>query len=278
VLKRRDNAPILKVIYSAAIDRLLNHQDVVGAVEVVKQKLLELVAGTIKLSQLTITKSLKSSYANTPAHKMLADRIAERDPGNAPASGDRIGYVYIQALAGQLASKLQGDRIETPSYIQEKGLKADARYYIEHQLMNPLMELFSSMVEKIPGFQPPGKGWDVDKDKRMGQREQIASDLLFREALQACSSLATKGFMAKFGSSSTSGTLDGFVKRKTPPKSIPKRAQVPAPKMKQTILQFARDTASIHDEALVKSIQSTRRAKAKSKKAIVEGTTESIDL
>jgi DNA polymerase elongation subunit (family B) len=36
VLKRRDNAPLLKMTYGAAIDRLLNHRDVAGAVDVLK--------------------------------------------------------------------------------------------------------------------------------------------------------------------------------------------------------------------------------------------------
>jgi len=44
-----------------------------------------------------ITKSLRSTYKNPDqiAHKVLADRIAKRDPGNKPKSGDRIPYVYI---------------------------------------------------------------------------------------------------------------------------------------------------------------------------------------
>ena len=29
------------------------------------------------------------------AHKVLADRMAERDPGNKPKSNDRIPYAYI---------------------------------------------------------------------------------------------------------------------------------------------------------------------------------------
>ena len=32
----------------------------------------------------------------TIAHKVLADRIAERDPGNKPYSGDRIPFAYIK--------------------------------------------------------------------------------------------------------------------------------------------------------------------------------------
>ena len=194
VLKRRDNAPLLKMTYGAAIDRLLNHRDVAGAVQVVKDRVKELVEGKIKLSQLTITKSLRSVYKGTPpAHKVLADRIAERNPGNAPASGERIGYVYVKALVGQQASKLQGDRVETPAFITEKGLKPDAEYYIQHQLMNPLAQLFGLMVEKMPGFVEPAGDWSL-------KREIIASDLLFREGLGACRMSATRAFIGMLGS------------------------------------------------------------------------------
>ena len=152
VLKRRDNAPLLKMIYGGAIDRLLNQRDVVGATHFVKEKVRELVDGKMKLSQLTITKSLAAEYASSPpAHKVLADRIAARDPGNAPSSGDRIGFVYVKPTTGQLASKLQGDRIETPAWIMEKKLVPDAEYYIDHQLMNPLSQLFGLLLERMPG-------------------------------------------------------------------------------------------------------------------------------
>ena len=193
VLKRRDNAPLLKMTYGSAIDRLLNHRDVAGAVQVVKDYVKELVEGRMKISQLTITKSLRSVYKTTPpAHKVLADRIAARDPGNAPASGERIGYVYIQTPPGQQASKSQGDRVETPTFMKEKGLKADAEYYILHQLMNPLAQLFGLMVEKMPGYSGPAQ---AQPDKK----EMIASDILFREGLHACKNAATRAFIQKMG-------------------------------------------------------------------------------
>ena len=49
------------------------------------------------MEDLTVTKTLRGYY-KTPesiAHKVLADRMGERDPGNKPASNDRIPYVYI---------------------------------------------------------------------------------------------------------------------------------------------------------------------------------------
>ena len=200
VLKRRDNAPILKQIYGAAVQELLLRQDVAAAVRVVKEGVRSLVEGKVKMSMLTITKSLRSEYKTTPpAHKILADRMAVRDPGNAPASGERVGYVYIKAQAGQRASDLQGERVETPAFIREKGLQPDYEYYILHQLMNPLSQLFGIFAEEIPGYQAP-KTWDEDT---VSQKERIAGDLLFREGLALCNQTAKKAFINKFFSRAT---------------------------------------------------------------------------
>ena len=50
------------------------------------------------LDMFVITKSLRGYYKNPEAiaHKVLADRIADRDPGNKPKPNDRIPYAYIQ--------------------------------------------------------------------------------------------------------------------------------------------------------------------------------------
>jgi hypothetical protein len=118
-------------------------------------------------------------------------RIEERDPGNAPTAGERMGFVYVAAKAGETAAKLQGDRIETPEFIKANGLRPDYEYYIEHQLMKPIGQLFGIMVEKVPGFKMPVKGL-MDSE-----REKLAIDLLFKKALEACSNSAKREFMSK---------------------------------------------------------------------------------
>lgn len=199
-LKRRDNAPIVKTIFGGAMKMLLDKKDVMGAFQFVKDKCMELVEGKVNLGQLTVTKSLRADYADPSriAHKALADRIAARDPGNAPAAGDRIGYVYISPKSGQEASKLQGERIETPVYIKEKNLIPDYRHYIEHQLQNPISQAFGLLLEQIPGFTEaliakcPPKPREMDGsletekmlDAWLGFREGVAAQLLFSECLK----------------------------------------------------------------------------------------------
>ena len=189
--KRRDNAQVVKTIYGGAIRILLTDKDIPEATKFVQEKTMELVLGKMSMNQLTISKSLRAEYKTPtpPAHKMLALRMAERDPGNAPASGDRIPYVYIRAPVGQEASKLQGDRIEHPSYVKEKGLLLDTKYYIEHQLMNPLSQLFSLCLQQMPGYTGHG----------IGMEEVVASNLLFQKALAETERQGREKFATKFG-------------------------------------------------------------------------------
>ncbi len=99
VLKRRDNAPILKTIYKGIIDIILNKRDMEASKLFFRESVKSLLEGTADISQLVISKTLKAEYANPTqiAHKVLADRMGERDEGNKPQSNDRIPYCYIDA-------------------------------------------------------------------------------------------------------------------------------------------------------------------------------------
>ena len=97
VLKRRDNAPIVKDIYSGVIDKILNEKNIESAKKYFKEEISKLLKGNVELSKLIISKTLRGYYVNPTqiAHKVLADRMGERDPGNKPAPSDRIPYCYI---------------------------------------------------------------------------------------------------------------------------------------------------------------------------------------
>lgn len=97
VLKRRDNAPIVKTIYGGVIDIILNKRNVEDSKEFFHNSIKDLLDGKVDLGELVISKTVKTDYANPNqiAHKVLADRMGERDPGNKPQSNDRIPYCYI---------------------------------------------------------------------------------------------------------------------------------------------------------------------------------------
>ena len=148
VLKRRDNAPIVKDVYGGVIDILMKERNIQKAIEYLYGCLQDLVNGNVPIDKLIITKSLRSFYKNPRqiAHKVLADRISARDPGNKPSSGDRIPFVYI---VNSNKKALQGEKIETPTYIKEKNIQLDYSFYISNQIMKPLLQLFGLVLEDI---------------------------------------------------------------------------------------------------------------------------------
>ena len=150
VLKRRDNAPIVKDIYGGIIDILMKDKDIDKSVLFLKKMLQQLIEEKVPTEKLIISKSLRSFYKNPTqiAHNVLAERIGVREPGNKPASGDRIPYIYIQTTG----KKLQGEKIETPSFIKEKKLKIDYGYYITNQIMNPILQIYSLVLFDMKEF------------------------------------------------------------------------------------------------------------------------------
>ena len=167
VLKRRDNAPIVKDVYGGIIDILMKEKNIDMAIKYLQECLQNIVDEQYGMEKLIITKSLRSMYKNPEqiAHKVLADRVAKRDPGNKPKSGDRIPYVYV--IHPDKKAK-QGERIELPSYIVEnpKTMKIDYAHYISNQIMKPILQVFSLVLDEIPGF----------KDK-LGKKRRFYKDL-----------------------------------------------------------------------------------------------------
>lgn len=193
-LKRRDNAPIVKIVCSGIIDQILNHQSSEGACMLTKEILHKIITGKYEMDKFIITKTLKGnaltsiipidekgksgkserqledekdpnerSYKDRTriVHAVLADRMADRDPGNKPMSNDRIPYMYIEIdehadendkdpLRKPIKEpELQGDRVEAPDFIIKNNLKVDYLFYITNQIMKPALK-FLELIAKNP--------------------------------------------------------------------------------------------------------------------------------
>ena len=172
VLKRRDNAPCVKDSYGGVVDILMNECDVNKAVKFIKQYLNDMINEKIPMKKLIITKKLNSYYKNPRqiAHKVLADRMGDRDPGNKPAVGSRLPFVYVK-IKGK--AKLQGDRIEHPEYIKRNNLKPDYEHYITNQIMKPLLQLFGLLLEQLKIFKKQKRMYKI---KINGIRRQFKND------------------------------------------------------------------------------------------------------
>jgi DNA polymerase elongation subunit (family B) len=157
VLKRRDNAPIVKHVFGNVIEKIMIDKELQTSVDWLKETLADIRAGVYPMNYFVITKSLRGYYKNPGgiAHKVLADRMGERDPGNKPKPGDRMPFAYREIddsplqvgtyKNGKAKYKkqkiLQGDRIEDPAFIDTHKLKLDYEFYITNQIMNPVKQV-----------------------------------------------------------------------------------------------------------------------------------------
>jgi len=147
-LKRRDSCDYLKDVYGGILTILMKENSISVAINYLQESLLNLVNGKVSMDKLTITKALRSDYKNPQqiGHKVLADRIGLRDPGNKPKPGDRIKFVFV---VNDKPGVLMGEKIEVPSYINENNLQIDYNHYITNQLMKPLQQLFGLALKEI---------------------------------------------------------------------------------------------------------------------------------
>jgi len=181
VLKRRDNAQIVKHVFGNVIEKIMIDKDFKLTLDWLKETLQMIRNGEFSMRYFVITKALRGYYKNPKgiAHKVLADRMAERDPGNKPKANDRIPYAYIdkgstKEIIGYKKIKdrrkigefkngkpkfknfmiddlsqpkykkitiLQGDKIEHIDYINDKKLDLDYEFYITNQIMNPVKQV-----------------------------------------------------------------------------------------------------------------------------------------
>jgi DNA polymerase elongation subunit (family B) len=151
-LKRRDSCDYLKDTYGGILNILMKENNIKSAIHFLEKSLEELVKGNVSMDKLMMTKALRGDYKNPQqiAHRVLADRIGQRDPGNKPKPGDRMRFVHV---VNDNKKALQGEKIETPEFIVDNNLKIDYIFYITNQLMKPLQQLLGLALEQIWTYQ-----------------------------------------------------------------------------------------------------------------------------
>lgn len=162
VLKRRDNAPIVKMVCGGIVRELLNNT-AKGAVDFTKQLLSDILSGKISFDKFMMTKTLRATYKvrSSIAHAVLADRIEQRT-GNKIDSNTRMNFIYFlgnddkcrfkinkNGKIAQIKSKgkLQGDMIEDPEYIKEHNLRVDTLFYLVNQIMKPSCQFLDLVID-----------------------------------------------------------------------------------------------------------------------------------
>jgi len=176
VLKRRDNAKIVKIVVGGIVDYILNGKPGEtnisdrnkGAIDYTRSLLKKILRGEYPIDKYIVSKTLRSQYADRTriVHAVLADRIGIRDPGNKPSVNDRIPYVYI-VPKGKV--NLQGDRVEDPKYVFENKLELDYLFYITNQIMKPSIQFLEHIANN------PNKLFENYINKEINRRKKINS-------------------------------------------------------------------------------------------------------
>lgn len=221
VLKRRDNAPIVKDVFGGALDILLKEKNVKVAADYVKQMLVRVVKCDFPIEKFAITKQLRDDYKDPTriAHRVLADRMTTRDPGNAPNVGDRLKFVYIQTVD----KKLQGDKIEHIDYVKEKKLAIDTLHYVTNQIQNPVAQLFALCIDEMEGYKEPRPSYEdlyEEYYEKLGDEEEATLKVLAHKEKHLEKLLFLDApYLGNVVRNSRRGPLDAFFKRSTPSKN-----------------------------------------------------------
>jgi DNA polymerase elongation subunit (family B) len=230
VLKRRDNAPIVKDVYGGALDLLLSGATVKEAQTFVRNILLDVLNNRVPLEKFILSKALRDDYKNPAqiAHRVLADRMEARDPGTAPNVGDRVQYVYVAENGGQ--SK-QGDRIEHVDYVRANKLHYDAPFYVSNQIQNPVAQLFALCINQLDGYRSPSVSYESVYTKYRtsiaSKQPELSADDLEEEAMLAVLKCKEKqidalmflgspelsAIVRKRGHSLVKGPMDAYLKK-----------------------------------------------------------------
>jgi DNA polymerase elongation subunit (family B) len=211
-LKRRDNAPIVKDVFGGALDILMDKRDIKAAQTFVQDMLVQVMQNKIPLEKYVVTKQLRDDYKNPEqiAHRVLADRMEERDPGNKPQVGDRIPFIYVAARKDE---KKQGDRIEHYDYVKEKNLKPDVEFYITNQIQNPVAQMFALATDQLTGYRAKTNYKDMlETYMNDGMDEEDATLAVLKQKEKELDSLMF--LKAPYLTKHKRGPMDAFLGRK----------------------------------------------------------------
>lgn len=194
VLKRRDNANVVKKIVGGMVNIMMDEIDIDKTIRFIKKATNDLLRGKYEIHDFITSKTLKGYYKGkklttdttgkegdigtwkwddvdcTQNHICLARRMKARDPGNAPQLNDRIPFVTIVVPEKKGIKILQGEKIEHPEYILEKNLKIDYLFYLTNQIMNPSKQ-FLELIMKPGEADKLFRDFIVEEeDKRIGRQ------------------------------------------------------------------------------------------------------------
>jgi len=188
-LKRRDNCGLLKRVYNHIVNLVMDQGErgLEQSLEYLDLEIEKLANNKIPFEELIITKTLKNNYktANIP-HKILAEKMFERDPGSAPRMNERVPFMFIEHPNKK--AKLF-EKVEDPKYAKEHSLQPDLLYYLDNQLKNPLSQFYGCLIgeeeiekyfkRKLTNYMKPTKQCEALYRSGVKKGQRCSKDVLF---------------------------------------------------------------------------------------------------
>ncbi len=148
---RRDWCNLTSKTLNACLELVLKEGKVEEAVDhvrsvIIKLQNLDLSEDPAILEDLTLTRRYTKntmSYKNKQPHIQLVEKIKKRG-GNLPGVGDRVPFVIIQGKNRRKRKELFVDRAEDPTFVLENKMSLDTDYYVEKQILPPVLRIFES--------------------------------------------------------------------------------------------------------------------------------------
>ncbi|RWS23196.1 DNA polymerase delta catalytic subunit-like protein [Leptotrombidium deliense] len=138
---RRDNCPLVSKLITTCLKKLLIDKNPDEAIAYTQRIISDLLCDKIDIADLIISKEYSKeadSYAAKQAHVELVKKLIARDPGSAPKLGERVQYVIITGPKRAPAYT----KAEDPIYVMDHCLPIDTDYYLNNQLIKPLLRIF----------------------------------------------------------------------------------------------------------------------------------------
>jgi len=138
-LVRRDSPKLVKRISHGMLEILLYQRSFDLAMQYVQREILRILDGDVPFEEFVMSKSMRSSYKNQNLPHLIVAR-KRRERGVAPfRSGERVPFVYVQSDLDLGISQ----RAEDAEYAQEHQVPIDLLYYINNQVLTPVVTLLN---------------------------------------------------------------------------------------------------------------------------------------
>lgn len=115
----------------------------------VQQEIINMLDGKVPFEEFIMSKTLRSNYKNQNLPHLIVSNKRKNRGGTPFHSGERVPFVYVLSETDMDLGISQ--RAEDAEYAQDNDLKIDVLYYIQNQLLTPLVTLLQLHYKDAQG-------------------------------------------------------------------------------------------------------------------------------